>query len=164
MSLTASVFAVLLERHRICLFSGGGLKYSGSIYKQQTQTELFMNIKHTPPFHSLFAHYEISCSLRQFQMKKKKNWYRAKYARFEAKICSEASHAEWIYIRAVMQVLIYEPCDWFLQVILSQGPVELSRNSWRTIWWRYHLLTALDNCHVCHLVFFCSAVILFLFI
>lgn len=65
-----TVFVVLLERHRICLFSEGGLKYSGSIYKQQTETGLFMNNNYTRPFHSPFAHYEIPCSLRQFPNRK----------------------------------------------------------------------------------------------
>lgn len=63
---TASVFVVLFECHRICLFSKGGLKYSESIYKQQTETGMFMSINYPLPFHSPFAHYEISCSFRQF--------------------------------------------------------------------------------------------------
>lgn len=50
-----SVLAVLLEHHSltVCLNLGTGSKYSRSVYKQQTETGLFMNIHYSPSLHTL---------------------------------------------------------------------------------------------------------------
>lgn len=52
--------------HKICLFSEGGWKYPGSIYKQQTDSGVVCAYNYTPPFpRSPFVHCEIPHSVWQ---------------------------------------------------------------------------------------------------
>lgn len=113
-SLTASVFVVLLKKpQNLFIFRGGGLKYFGSIYKQQTETGLFMNINYT---HSILRLpiMKSPAALDNFQQKKM----------FQNKMCNILSHnLLWnlskhslqnrLISRSVMQVLIYKP-QWLI--------------------------------------------------
>lgn len=108
---------------RICLFSERGLK-SPDQSTNNKQTGLFMNINYTHSFHSPLAHYEISCSPRQFpNPQKRKRWKKKHNKPAQNKMCNILSQTLLGHIPRrgdSLHVLPYKP-SYTSSVIDSSG-------------------------------------------